>query len=298
MAPNVVACLSFYDEPIEKLIQYVSSCSLSGIDRIVALDGAYAQFPGGCPRSPTGQHAALCEVSGALGLSLSLVLPNHLWESEMEKRTALFRHALAMCPEGWFLSMDADEYLSNDVNVPELLEDVYLDAAEVTVVDLLAAESGDPSWQPDFTQRRLFRAQPISVRVNHYTYCADDGRFLWTAGGNSEVEGVVIPEITIKHNPRREDPERQLAKTQYYATREESGLERGTCDRCQSQKSTQRAALRWQFTKDGRPVSVIGELCAACAKAVDKINRIKLRQHGIDPDTVRVSERYGVIPVR
>src|SRR5690606_14937809 len=100
----------------------------------------------------------------------SVHTPQRAWEgNEMEKRTFLFAAGLLVSEPGdWFMVMDADQIV---VRSPDDLEHQLAtcgkDVAEVTFIDVLAANADREDWPARFSVPILFRAQPITVERNH-----------------------------------------------------------------------------------------------------------------------------------
>jgi hypothetical protein len=170
---RLIALLSFYDEPAEALAECVQSLARAGCDHVVAVDGAYALYPEGKPMSPIEQVGTIAEA----------------WPGD-----------------DWFMVMDADQVV---VEVPaglkRTLADTPHDVAAVRFHDRVAERLNDPLYPTDFDVRILFRAQPIHLELNHYTYVASLSRTkLWT-GRMHDAESVtgldLRDSVTVEHRP-------------------------------------------------------------------------------------------------
>lgn len=299
---RLIALLSFYDEPVTDLVSCITTAAEAGVSEIVAVDGAYALYPSGAPASPANQHAAIVLACRNLNLGLTLHVPRETWAGgEVEKRSLHFKlaHAMSM-PGDWFWIMDADEIVRKapgDLKVR--LERSKHDCADIEVLDTVALRANLKNLPPRFTARRLFRAQPITVRTNHVTYVAGDGRLLW---GYEDSETPVAPgldlasEVLIEHRPDRRPQERLLAKYQYYAQRDAARIERGNCALC-GESASELVPTRWRMTEIG-PAADWMEACEPCAEKADLVNRVTLQGLGIDPDSVTVENRMGRPPVQ
>lgn len=296
---NVIALLSFYDEPVEALVACIRGCAASGVSHIVAVDGAYALYPDGEAASHPNQHAAVMLACRELGVGCTLQVPGAVWAgNEVEKRTALFAagHAVAT-PGDWFLVVDADEIVQADPDHLEAaLDGCAEDVCDVEIFDTVAARADQHDWQPSFTMRRLFRAQQITVDTNHITYVADDGRVLsgWDGQHDLAASHDLSGVVRLEHRPDRRPQDRLLAKLVYYGQRDDSRAERGACS-C-GEPAARLVASQWKPSDIG-PVAQWVEACDECAPRLEKVGRVRLRQLGVDPDRVSVENRNGVIPV-
>lgn len=302
---RLIALLNWFDEPVENIASCLIGLQRAGVDHVVAVDGAYDLYPNAQHSSHPNQHAALDMGCLALEMGITLHVPNTPWKgNEVEKRTFLFSlgWTVSQDPTDWFFVMDVDQEVKE---VPddfrarlEAATAAGADVAETNFVDTVALRAKQPDWHPYFTVRNLFRAQPIHLEVNHCTYVTDDGKYLWggpvtyTTGVEQVLQGAAdFTDVLVEHHPDRRPNERQLAKMQYYAVRDETRVERGHCQQCDAPASRM-VAVRWRKTKVG-PVADWTEACEDCALLLDKISRVELQQMGVDPDRVKVENRYG-----
>lgn len=106
---KIVGVLSWYDE----LPQWLST-SVAGFsrvcDHIVAVDGAYALYPGARPCSHPAQAEAIMGAAEAAGVACTIHRPNRLFfGNEVEKRNLTFDLAAPFLSEGdWVMVFDAD----------------------------------------------------------------------------------------------------------------------------------------------------------------------------------------------
>lgn len=300
---RLIALISWYDEPLPALAACLTSLRrAAGVDHVVALDGRYALFPGDAYLSPTEQSVAIDFGCRDLGMDLTLLAPDSgPWPGEPEKRTALFAAGLEVAEPGdWFLVMDADQVVTRwPEGVREELDSSPHETGDVTFHDETLAQTGGMADFPtDFPMRILFRAQEVRVEEHHARYLSADGRILWS-GRQSEVHvpgADLTAAVTIDHRPMVRPTERQLAKSVYYTTRDELGVERGRCDECQEREATQKVRGRWRLSKDfrGRIIGEILELCDACAADRAEKDRRRLIIMGKDPDRpLSINEHYG-----
>lgn len=157
---KIVACLAWYDEPIEFLDRCVRS--LAGVaDTLIAYDGAWSGYPGGACSS-LEQHSVIRDAANDVALKGVTVAAS--WESQVEKRNALMRDASRY--GDWLLVIDGDEYLTgaNTESLRWLLQHTAYDVATITATRTSGERAGVP--QPI---RRLFRA-PVTVERAHNGY--------------------------------------------------------------------------------------------------------------------------------
>lgn len=294
---KLIGLLCFYDERPEELVSCVLSLKEIGVDHLVACDGAYALYPDGKPSSPSNQHAALHLACREAGIGLTLHVPSETWVgNEIDKRTTLFELGWTVASRGdWFVVMDADQIV---IEHPEdLKRQLYAteeDVAIVTFCDAMALEANTPTWPPYFTVRIFFRAQPIHLVGNHFTYVGEDGLSLWAGGDTLEgstEEGFtlnrdpgatsclnLINSFTVLHVPNRRDPERQRAKLGFYVDRDASGIELTACA-C-GRRARETLATNWRLV-DGKAIDCQIEVCERCAKRVRRRNDRQLKALGV-----------------
>lgn len=233
--PEIVGLLAWYDESPSWLSATVAAAARV-CDRLVAVDGAYAAFPGGRARSESGQAEAIREVCHALDIGLTLHTPRHVWAGgQVEKRSLMFRLALTVCEPGvdWLIVVDADEVVTDvPADVRARLADTGLDVAGVTMV-----QRYDPEAWPEMVRvidvepgsmmlnhRKLFRAvEGLHVDGCHYCYRAGDGRVLW---GPGEEPAADMNDLVVLHRKMHRPLARKRKQETFYRLRAELGLER------------------------------------------------------------------------
>lgn len=221
----ITGLLSWYDEDPSDLMDAVRSAA-AVVDALVAVDGAYAMFPGASdhPRSPGSNARGITAAARTIDLPVLVYTPNEPWLTESVKRTFAFRLGQALTPpSGWLLIFDADERVW--VERPFAMPDEFL-VGFVTIVE--------PGQRP-LDGRRLFRAgrDPLVVGPAHYAIRREwfDGPVLrsqWYAD-SSETHPVVSAGpsgIFISHvGDVGRSPDRIARKTEYYRRRDEAGIE-------------------------------------------------------------------------
>lgn len=168
---RVIGLLSWYDENPAWLAECVASASRL-CDHLVAVDGAYAQFPGSLtqPYSGAEQAEVIALTAAGCGMGVTVHVPREVWwGGEVAKRNFMFKLGSTLTTEAdWFFRIDADEVLDRvPANTRDLLEQTGCDVAEVNIYD----EGRSPF-------RCLFRALPgIGIEQAHYVVTATvDGR--------------------------------------------------------------------------------------------------------------------------
>lgn len=236
---RLVGLLSWYNERPSWLSACITSYAQAGVTHLVAIDGAYALYPDGTARSTSLEHEAITDTCDALNLHLTLILPDGTWAgNEVEKRTALFRHAEVLTdPSDWLIVMDADEIVTSaPADLHDTLADTPYDAAEVTLwqrdtLDTPGAASAaqqfphDPRSQHPI--RKLFRAaRGLHCAGNHYTYRTGDGRNLW-GEHRLELAHDLTQGFHIEHRSIHRAMHRRQQARDYYERRDRHGIERG-----------------------------------------------------------------------
>ena len=238
----MIGLLSWYDEAESWLAATVSSFAPI-LDHLVAIDGAYAAYPGGRARSDVGQAETILRTADAVGLGVTVVSPRDVWfGNEVEKRSALFRYGLAEATpyEDWFVVVDGDEVLTkypSDLRVR--LEYLDADAAEVTLWNRenwgeIAPDVADRMVLPPESRtslRMFFRAFPgTHAHGRHDVYIGNDPDgepvVLWGPDPIGPVPAANLLSVEVEHRSTKRAAQRRKAAYDYYKTRDALGLER------------------------------------------------------------------------
>jgi hypothetical protein len=231
---RIIGLISWWDEKADWLGAAVASMA-PFIDHVVAVDGAYAHYPGGKGQSPTGQAEAIRETARACRIGCSIHEPQERWGgNEIEKRAFLF-HAgelVSQSQNDWYFILDGDELVTEvTCEVRKVLMDSDHDVGRVTCwTNRDHLEPRERSFLSETTEnypiRKFCRAIPgLTVVENHYTYVTPDGRYLMA---NSQIHPEEQPEelaIKVEHRNRARDLKRNADAKAYYDRREELGLE-------------------------------------------------------------------------
>jgi len=291
---RIVGLLSWYEEDPAWLAEMIASLPTAGIEHLIALDGAYALFPGGTATSDASNVQAIQAACEAAGITYSIHQPVEVWEgNETEKRSALFELAEQVTDESdWYFVMDADETITV---VPEnfiaRLEETNLDVGMVTFQEPPQEETGPAPnfrWQRKrrYPIRVLFRAiRGLRVVGNHWTYVTPHGRRLWGQNKRTLETALDCTDLEIFHRSDLRNEARRADQYAYYETRDQEQVELGNCSRCGT-KATESVPTKWEPSPEGLTADYI-DVCSGCAKVVKDENAPVLRSYGIDPETMR-----------
>jgi hypothetical protein len=184
----VTAALPWWDEPPELLAACVRGIA-NIADRVVAVDGAYARYPGGTPKSPAIQARTIRTVAAEVGLECLILTPDRLWAGQVEKRTYLI--AAAAAKSSWLVLVDADHIIHTDRASARAELTSYGPDIDVVSVSFRTPineqrslqDSIATNWHRDHADKTLvishiFRALPgLQVDEMHWKYSAiKDGR--------------------------------------------------------------------------------------------------------------------------
>lgn len=192
---KIVALLAWFEEKPESLERMIASIA-PVCSAVVALDGAYADFPGGRPVSQAEQAHRIRLATRRNDMGLLLLEPEATWAGqEIEKRTDLFRAGeLMTTPDDWYLVIDGDEELAE---YPADLLD-QLAATDRGAALVRVTEPGQAA-QPF---HRLLRAQRgLHVEGRHYRYVTAEGVEM---NGDSPAPALDLSQDVLLLHHRRE----------------------------------------------------------------------------------------------
>lgn len=288
---RLVALCSWFDEDPRWLRNMVLSLPRLGVDHLVALDGSYAQWPLARVRSSALEHSALRVACESVGIGHTIEASRtDPWQTEMEKRTHLFRMGDEQQAD-WFLVIDADTVVLHAQDVKRKLDGLEVDAAVSQFV-----EPHPDATHKQFEIRNFFRAIPgITVETNHYTYVTPDGRKLW---GRHPCEPAVEVPVMFEHRSFLRPAKRFRASRTYYRVRDESAIEAGVCEIC-GERADLELPTDWRLKGvEGGKVQLTSSWMSVCRpheREVRERNERTLRErYGLDPRTVQVTfEKAG-----
>ena len=216
---KIVGLLSWYDEPASWLAECVASAAKI-CDHLIAVDGAYAKFPGALSRPRSGTEEADVIMHAATGAGIGCTIHARTepwWGNEVEKRDWMFRLAETVTTgDDWLFVIDADEVVSTcPPDTRQLLEKSEHDVGELRI------------WENDGTNiagRRFLRA----LRGIH----AEGAHYVWTApgpGGKKQIlRGTAASQklapcedlwnFRLEHKQQHRATGRRSLKAEYYTT--------------------------------------------------------------------------------
>jgi hypothetical protein len=221
----ITAMLNWYDEEPDELRRVVGDLARLGVDRVVAVDGPYANFPGAddMPISWVQAHEALRDqvlARGMLYIGVSNPVP---WTGdEVAKRKFMLDLALGVTPAGeWLMIYDADyELVECGVDIPGLLARLDEDALDITFT------TAPPIPDGDHPMRMFLRAAPgLHMGNNHYTYFYADGRKSTVMADGSALAGHWTRAVRVYHAHHDRPAERHDRQAAYYHVRDTQKLE-------------------------------------------------------------------------
>lgn len=282
---KLIGLLSWFDEPTVALTRCLAGLSLAGVDHVVAVDGRYALFDAPAAQSAPQEYAAVVLACRELGMTCTIHQPAGPWADECAKRTFLFGLGwAAAAPGDWFWVQDADQWV---LGAPPDLRD-RLAATNLDVAEVLVREDSRA-----FAMRSLFRAQPLRVEGNHFTYVTADGRRLW---GRTDLEAALDLTgcVTVAHCPQARDASRAAARDAYYERRNAAGVELGACELC-DERATSLQRVGWRVTDAGL-IARLAECCDAHADTARACGDAELAELGVDPASVQCTPWNGQAP--
>ena len=217
----VTAALLWFDEPVDMLAEAVRSVG-GFADRIVAVDGGYARYPGGTASSPPEQADAIRTAAREAGLDCRVVVPDRVWAGQIEKRSAMY--AIAIEGSDWLMSLSADDLAVGDpASVREQLAATGYDAMDVAFYTPPGTAQASTLWAENLigsTERiaYFFRALPgFRCEDRHWHYSAMKGeQRVWLygpPGGRYPVaeHGAIDGDFQIVHRTMSRQPKQILA---------------------------------------------------------------------------------------
>lgn len=269
---QIVGLLSYYREPDSFLKQMVKSLPRVGVDRLIALDGAYARFPGGTAHSPRSNRRVLEKACEKASVDLWHVAPADVWAGdEIEKRSVLFTLAESVTTEDdWYFVVDGDEQVTDAEKIPE----------QLAQTDKLVATAELYEGHESQRLRMFFKAirglRPVGT---HFTYGTPDGRVLW-GGYGQETEDALDLAVRVRHKTLERSRERRGASLTYYRKRDAALVESGPCAFCGQQTGHM---IPYDWKPIGAGISAQRALCCKrCLKPRLRESVLQAAEYGID----------------
>jgi hypothetical protein len=239
---KVIALLAWYDESPSWLAACVASVA-PHVDAIVAVDGAYAQYPDARARSERSQAETIQATAEASGIGCTIHRPQTYWlGGEVEKRTAMFRlgQAHRTSFDDWYWVIDADCVVTQvPKDFRERLAETETNAIEVTLYERRDYVGDHPEVAqvmnlPTCGAQRmpmLFRALKDMQVVNaHYVYGGwdenNEWHYVWGPPALQPDAPTIMENIHVEHRSIWRDLYRRDTAKRYYEIRDELGIER------------------------------------------------------------------------
>lgn len=192
----ITAALIWYDERPEDLDRCVRGAA-NIADRFVAVDGAYARYPGAQIASPPEQADAIRSAALDEGMEVRVIIPDRLWAGQIEKRSHLMAEASKR--SDWIAVVDADWVISADRDAARAeLESIELDVVTVPFFTPEGEGEAATGWHRKAAgawsdQEHIFRSLPgLMVEGRHYQYSAlKDGERVWMWHGPDRSRRVL-----------------------------------------------------------------------------------------------------------
>lgn len=204
---RICAAVCYWREPSG----FIDRCvrSLAGIaDYLLAVDGAWENFPDAFPVGTRAEHNWIYDAARAVGLPVMVDTPGEVWKSQVAKRNAMMRTAAIL--GDWILVIDGDEYIS-DADPAALRAGLAHTDAIVGEITLK-----QPEGIAGGLTRRLYRAG-TTVEIVHtgYTY---QGRHLLPGEPTVDLTDC----LTITHDYRARGDVRNAQSDEYIRRRAET----------------------------------------------------------------------------
>lgn len=216
--------MSWFDEPLENLQRAIDGIAALGATDLVAVDGAYENFPNGDAHSPHQQFDFIRAQAWNHRLALTIHRPQSVWVGdEVAKRQFMLDLALAVSDPGdWLMIYDCDwEVLECKVDTHVLLGRTPHDVLDVTLT------TAPDSPEADHPLRMFMRAIPgMRMGTNHYTYLYPDGRKSTVMPNATGEQPHWNRVIRVLHRHYERDQERHDRQAAYYEVRDRGRLER------------------------------------------------------------------------
>lgn len=247
---KIIGILSWFDESPTWLSATVASMARI-CDHVIAVDGRYLHYDDSRVCSSLAEHDAILQTARGCGMGITLDIPTRPWRTEMEKRTRCFQLAqlVADAHQDWFIVLDGDEVLTHTPSKDGTISELEKAAATgVRTVTVTLRDIADPHFDAQRTQfgmdlavehviecrvPRLFRF-PENLRVvgYHYNYVGEDENGepveLWGADEATQHRtpwACFTTDVVIEHRHEQRPKVRKQRRAQYYADRDECGLE-------------------------------------------------------------------------
>lgn len=225
---KIIACLSIYNEA-QFLHEVLQGLYVHGIDRAIAVDGAYQGFPHESWASDDGTLDILAAAKADLPDWMTIVpAPPDGWIGQEIKRTVYFREADKIAEPGdWLLQVDGDEELvcATDYagrNVHSWF--AALPPEKTTAYLAIRNWDGDETKAGGWDQwAKGYRWMPgLHYGNEHWDILGGDGERIWNLGLNMQSpQAATCGFCRFHHWSDARAEERKRAKSDYEVFRHE-----------------------------------------------------------------------------
>jgi hypothetical protein len=238
--------LCWYDESPLWLAAAVTGAARL-CDHVVAVDGAYALYPGGRAQSDPEQAEAILHAAYGAGIGCTVHRPSDVWMgNQIEKRSVMFELGRATNAD-WFFVFDADDLVTQvPADASQRLEQAEEDVAVYTLwwTEDVERERGKASAARAFLYpheaanryfRGIFRSLPnLRVEGSHYHYLAErDGETVHLRGHEDyhKLEPFLnLTDLRVQHRHPQRTRARLETSAAYDKLVRAHGLEKTTVE--------------------------------------------------------------------
>jgi hypothetical protein len=193
----ILGCVIFYDDGPDLLKRALWSLKLV-TDRVIAIDGAYAEF----------LHDNFLSKPDTLSVAKELadevIVPERPWKDEVEKRNA---YLVLKNPKDYYLMLDADEEI----------EGVKPIALKFPTYRVELRTQKDGQWLPGYYNRLFRHHKGMRYELTHNNLVTKEGISLTIPDTNIPICNV----IKILHYPEQRPKSRQIQDGTFENTKAE-----------------------------------------------------------------------------
>ena len=195
----IIGCLIFYNEE-QFLSDWYKNLS-PHVDRIVAIDGRFEDYPGVAVYSTDGSYAILGDKP-----DVTSICPAMAWPSQQLKRTAY----LVGAPGDWYVVVDADEMLENGSSLRDEIDSLEGTPHEFAQIKVVGHGA-------DRLAGRVFRHQDGLQYLHRHFWLGINGEVVWKGD-----TGPVLEDVYLNHRRSERSPERIKQKAQFSVAQSKS----------------------------------------------------------------------------
>ncbi len=197
----ILGCMIFYNDGAEMIARALKSLK-AVTDRVIAIDGAYVEFPHKDFRSDKDT------LDAAKAIADDVIEAREPWKDETAKRNAYLR---LKNERDYYLMLDADEVIEGEKPRP-LVHPVYR---------ILLSTQKDTMWLPAYYNRLFRHHRGMRYHLKHNNLITRDGLSLSIPADNIPI----FDGLKIKHYPDERPRVRQEHDGTFENTKEERNVE-------------------------------------------------------------------------